>query len=84
MIFNPDPSKQVQEVIFSDKIQKSCHASIYFNNKSVKQVPSQKHLGLILDNKLNFKNILKIYWIKLVKLLGYYVNCKKFCHMNHY
>ena len=55
MSFNPDPSKQAQEVIFSRKIQKTCHPSIYFNNKSVKQVPSQKHLGLILDNKLNFQ-----------------------------
>ena len=49
MSFNPDPSKQAQEVIFSRKIQKTCYPSIYFNNKSVKQVPSQKHL--ILDNK---------------------------------
>ena len=55
MSFNPDPSKQAQEVTFSRKIQKTCHPSIYFNNKSVKQVPSQKHLGLILDKKLNFQ-----------------------------
>ena len=54
MSFNPDPSKQAQEVIFSHKIQKTCHPFIYFNDKSVKQIPSQKHLGLILDNKLNF------------------------------
>ena len=59
MSFNPDPSKQAQEVIFSGKIQKTCHPSIYFNNKSVKQVPSQKHLGLILDNKSNFQEHLK-------------------------
>ena len=48
--FNPDPSKLAQEVIFSRKIQKTCHPSIYFNSKSVKQVPSQKHLGMILDS----------------------------------
>ena len=36
MGFNPDPSEQVQEDIFSRKIQKACHPSIYFNNKSVK------------------------------------------------
>ena len=70
MSINPNPSKQAQEVIFSRKIQKTCHPSIYFNNKSVKQVPSQKHLGLILDNKLNFQEHLKIYRIKLIKLLG--------------
>ena len=27
--------------------------------KSVKQVPSQKHLGMILDTKLNFQEHLK-------------------------
>ena len=59
MSFNPDPSKQVQEVIFSSKIQTICHPSIYFNNKSVKQVPSQKHLGMISDTKLNFQEHLK-------------------------
>ena len=74
MSFNPDPTKQAQEVIFSHKIQKT-----YFNNKLVKQVPSQKHLGLVLDNKLNFQEILK-----LIKLLDYYVNCKTFCHVSHY
>ena len=59
MIFNPDPSKQDQEVIFSSKIQKTCHPSIYFNNKSVKQVPSQRLLALILDNELYFQEHLK-------------------------
>ena len=67
MIFNPDPSKRAQEVIFSRKIQKTCHPSIYFNNKSVKQVPSQKHLGLILDNKLIFQEHLQNI---LTKVLG--------------
>ena len=55
MGFDPDSSKQAQEVILSCKIQKTCHPFIYFNNKSVKQVPSQKHLGMILDKKLNFQ-----------------------------
>ena len=30
-----------------------------FNNTSVKQVPSEKHLGMILDSKLNFREFLK-------------------------
>ena len=70
MSFNPDPSKQVQEVIFSRKIQKTCHPSIYFNNKSVKQVPSQKHLGLILDSKLNFQEHLQNILNKVNKTIG--------------
>ena len=54
MNFNPDPSKQAQELIFPRKIQKTCHPFIYFNNKSVKQSPSLKNLELILDNKIKF------------------------------
>ena len=48
-------AKKSQEVIFSRKIQKTFHPSIYFINKSVKQVSSQKHLALILSNILNFQ-----------------------------
>ena len=70
MSFNPDRSKQAHEVIFSRKIQKTCHPSIYFNNKSVKQVPSQKHLGLILDNKLNFQEHLQNILNKVNKTIG--------------
>ena len=70
MSFNPDPSKQAQEVLFSRKIQKTCHPSIYFNNKSVKQVTSQKHLGLILDSKLNFQEHLQNILNKVNKTIG--------------
>ena len=55
MNFNPNPSKQAQEVIFSRKLQKTNHNQVYFNYNSVKQVPSQKHLGMCLDAKLNFQ-----------------------------
>ena len=55
MSFNPDPSKQAQEVIFSRKRQNPNHDSIYFNNNLVNQVSSQKHLGMHLDAKLNFE-----------------------------
>ena len=70
MSFNPNPSKQAQEVIFSRKVQKTCHHSIYFNNKSVKQVSSQKHLGLILDSKLNFQEHLKNILNKVDETIG--------------
>ena len=55
MNFNPDPSKRSQEVIFSRKLQKTNHNQVYFNHNSVKQVPSQKHLEIYLDTKLNFQ-----------------------------
>ena len=54
MSFNPDPSKQDQEVIFSCKIKKLPHPYLVFNNNNVLQASSQKHLGVTLDVKLTF------------------------------
>ena len=70
MSFNPDPSKQVQEVIFSRKINKSDHLSTTFNNQNVCGVSSQKHLGMILDEKLDFKNHIKEKCSKFNKGVG--------------
>ena len=39
MCFNPDPSKQAQEIIFTRKIKKVVHPPIFYNNKPVQQVP---------------------------------------------
>ena len=55
MDFNPDPSKQAQDVISSRKLQKKNHNQVYFNHNYVKQVPSRKHFGMYLDTKLNFQ-----------------------------
>ena len=54
MSFNPDQSKQVQEVIFIRKVKKVVHSPIFFNNKPVQRVSSEKHLGIILDTSLTF------------------------------
>ena len=43
MLFNPDPQKQVQEVIFSRKTIKAPHLSVVFNNVPVVQSSCQKH-----------------------------------------
>ena len=59
MSFNPDPSKQAQEVIFSRNIKKPNHPELIFNNIPVNQTSYQKHLGMFLDNKLNFGEHLK-------------------------
>ena len=55
MLFNPDSSKLTQEVVFSRKKQVQFHPTISLSNIQVERVPYQKHLGLILDEKLNFK-----------------------------
>ena len=39
--FNPDPSKQAQEVIFTRKVKKVVHPPIFFHNKPIQQVSSQ-------------------------------------------
>ena len=68
MSFNPDPTKQAQEVIFSRKLKKPLHLSIKFNNVPVQNASSQKPLGLILDDKLNFKSHLREKCSKFKKL----------------
>ena len=54
MLFNPDPKKPAQEVIFSRKKQVQIHPTVNLNNVEVEKAPYQKHLGIILDEKLNF------------------------------
>ena len=70
MNFNPDSSRQAQEVILSRKLQKTSHNQVYFNHNSVKQVPSQKHLGTYLDTKLNFQEHLNNVLSKVNKTVG--------------
>ena len=55
MSFNPDPSKQAAEVLFSRKTKSPGHPTIYFNNSPVVSLPFTKHLGMILDSNLNFE-----------------------------
>ena len=55
MSFNPYISKQAHEVIFSHKMSITSHPLLTFNNIPVAETNSQKHLGMQLDNKLNFE-----------------------------
>ena len=54
MSFNPDPNKTATEVIFSHKSIQPQHPTIYFNNFAISSKPCTKHLGIVLDSKLNF------------------------------
>ena len=54
MSFNPDPTKPAEEILFSQKNSEVSHPPLYFNGIEVKRVSEHKHLGLILDPKLNF------------------------------
>ena len=48
MIFNPDISQQVQEVVFPRKTDKLNHVYLTFNDIPVAQTSNRKHLGLYL------------------------------------
>ena len=68
--FNSDPKKQAQEVIFSRKINKINHPTLYFNENSVKSSSTHKHLGMILDTKLDFTLDLESVQNKVNKTIG--------------
>ena len=68
IIFNPDFTKQAQEVIFSKKI-KLFHPSLSINNIPLKNSIFQKHLGLTLDVKLTFVEHIKNITQKISKIM---------------
>ena len=70
MTFNPDPNKQALEVIFSRKVKKTSHPLLNFNNKYVKQVQFQKHLGVYLEDKLGFREHLRNTFKKLNRIIS--------------
>ena len=67
MSFNPDTSKQAQEIIFSRKTKKIIHPLLRFNNSIVLQTPYQKHLGIFLNAWLIFEEHLKVITTKVNK-----------------
>ena len=57
MQFNPDPNKQTQEVYFSKKTNNKVSSHpVSFNNTKVVTCSSQKDLGLVLLQQLNFND----------------------------
>ena len=54
MMFNPNLTKQAQEVTFSRKTVKPFHPQVSINEVPVEHDVSQKHLDLHLDQKLDF------------------------------
>ena len=70
MNFNPDPTKQTQEAIFSRKTTKKIYPKIFFNNVPVSKADSENHLGLYLDSKLSFDIHIKTDLTKVNKTIG--------------
>ena len=70
MIFNPDISKQTQEVVFCRETDQVNHMPLIFNATPVAQTSHQKRLGLYLDEKLNCNHHIKEAIFKLNKGIG--------------
>ena len=69
MLFNPDPSKPAQEVLFSRKAKVQNYPAISLNIIQVERASYQKHLGLILVEKLkSSNNILIVLYQKLIRV----------------
>ena len=65
--FNPDSNK---EVIFTQKTLKPNHPPLSLNNILIVQTPSQKHLGMFLDSRLDFQEHLKSILNKVNKTIA--------------
>ena len=68
---NPDPIKQVHEIIFSRKTKKVPHPPLRFNNNIVSQTPYQEHLGIFFDVRLTFEEHLKVITTRVNKTKDY-------------
>ena len=78
MEFNPDPTKQATEVLFSCKKVSPIHLQLIFNGTVVKKLNEQKHLGFILDSVLSFKKHIDEKIIKAIKNIGIIKHLSKF------
>ena len=70
MNFNPDPTKQTQDVISSQKLKNTNHPGLILNHNTVSLTESQKHLGIVLESRLDFKEPLEIIFKKVSKTIG--------------
>ena len=70
MEFNPDPTKQANEVLFSCKKSSQNHPQLIFNGIAIAKVTDQKHLGFILDSRLSFEKHINEKIIKAKRIVG--------------
>ena len=76
MQFNPDINKQAIQVTFSQKKGTVVQPPIFFNGSEVATKLEHKHLGMILDSKLNFHSHIREAIIKagIIRFLSKYVS----------
>ena len=76
--FNPDPTKQATEVLFSCKKRRPNHPKLIFNGATVEKVNEHKHLGLVLDSRLSVEKHINEKLIKAKKNVGIFKHLSKF------
>ena len=59
MSFNPAPTKQAIELLFSRRRSREARPPLYFNNQIVTSANDHKHLGIVLDCKLTFAKYIR-------------------------
>ena len=82
MEFNPDPSKQATEVLFSRKRVRPNHPQLTFHGTLVAKINDQKHLGLTLDSKLSFEKHVNEKIVKAKKNIGVIKHLSKYLPRN--
>ena len=70
MQFNPDRNKHAQELHFSKKAGNQKLLDFTFNKSNVASSPSVKHLGVLLDSRLNFNEHVQSKTNKCYKIIG--------------
>ena len=70
MQFNPDRNKQAQELNFSKKAGNQKSLDLTFNKSNMVSFPSVKHLGMLLDSRLNFNEHVHRKTNKCYKIIG--------------
>ena len=78
MEFNPDPTKQAKEVLFSCKKKSPVHPDLVFNGTTVTKADEHKHLGLTLQSNLSFDRHLNEKMMKAKKTIGILKHLSKF------
>ena len=67
MLFN---AGKTEEVIFSWKKSRPCHPILKLGNDEIKTSLEQKHLGMILDHKLDFRSHIREVILKARRRIG--------------
>ena len=57
--------------VFYFRFSKHSDPALNFNNNIIYHATSQKHLGIILDNRLSFKKLLRLVFSKINKITGF-------------